>query len=500
MSCAYRIIPFLIHSSMSFGTTTLPSIRSLPVGNYTGKCVNTFPPQCDDELCYGAILRHTEGQVFRLGCLSTLTVDQSFDCKTALLLSTSNSTCIDTGLRQVCCCFPGSEECNSLWKPKLRLARLNAEEAVLLVLSIVLILFIFRGLNWILKFATMEWGSEIPTVGGDKFTSIELNFGIVKLMILLALLISLWYPIIRDCEDHVEGVFEEKYFFIAQLFDSYMTGLLYCIYPLFLLMVDLNRIRYMTMRYIICRTAHTCISLVTALLALVPLALFTYQSFHLYRQEKEVKYCKLRKQWNRLVLNSVAYFIYIVIVLAQEGVQYMFTQNNNPGGDDSAMNSPEQQIFNESIREQLETAKSNTIVEKEEVLRITPRPFIIDNSGEGVLSLENLDPCEWITVRVLISAPRSYAVHPQKVIIPPHRSSTISVRLRNDVEIELTRESGLMLQWFTVGTNCPGVDVTRLWQRPYIKPRKCWYFYVLPIFHESQEASMETARPASTVN
>ncbi|XGW06488.1 hypothetical protein V3C99_016640 [Haemonchus contortus] len=464
---------------MSFGTTTLPSIRSLPVGNYTGKCVNTFPPQCDDELCYGAILRHSEGQVFRLGCLSTLTIDQSFDCKTALLLSTSNSTCIDTGLRQVCCCFPGSEECNSLWKPKLRLARLNAEEAVLLVLSIVLILFIFRGLNWILKFATMEWGSEIPTVGGDKFTSIELNFGIVKLMILLALLISLWYPIIRDCEDHVEGVFEEKYFFIAQLFDSYMTGLLYCIYPLFLLMVDINRMRYMAMRFIICRTAHTCISLVTALFALVPLALFSYQSFH---------------------LNSVAYLIYIVIVLAQEGVQYMFTQKNNPGGDDSAMNSPEQQIFNESIREQLETAKSNTIVEKEEVLRITPRPFIIDNSGESVLSLENLDPCEWITVRVLISAPRSYAVHPQKVIIPPHRSSTVSIRLRNDVEIELTRESGLMLQWFSVGKNCPGVDVTRLWQRPYIKPRKFWYFYVLPIFHESQEASMETARPASTVN
>lgn len=28
--------------------------------NNTGKCVTTFPPPCEDELCYGIIIRHAE--------------------------------------------------------------------------------------------------------------------------------------------------------------------------------------------------------------------------------------------------------------------------------------------------------------------------------------------------------------------------------------------------------------------------------------------------------
>ncbi|KAK6038854.1 hypothetical protein COOONC_23641, partial [Cooperia oncophora] len=101
-----------------------------------------------------------------------------------------------------------------------------------------------------------------------------------------------------------------------------------------------------------------------------------------------------------------------------------------------------------AFREQLETARSNTIVEKDDALRITPRPFIVDSSGEGVLALENLHANEWLTVRVLISAPRLYGIHPQKVIIPPQRSSTISVRLRSGVDVSSSREAGLMLQWY----------------------------------------------------
>ncbi|KAK5964691.1 hypothetical protein GCK32_011349 [Trichostrongylus colubriformis] len=447
MSCTYCIISLLIYSSMVFGATTLPSTRSLPAGNSTGKCAITFPPPCDDDLCYGIVVRHTEGQIFRLGCLSTLTIDQSLDCKTALALSTYNSTCIDIGVRRVCCCFPGSEECNSVWQPKLHLPRLNGEEVVLLVLSVVVIIVVFRVVNRILKYATMEWGCELPANNGSRITSIELNFFLVKLVILLSLLISLWYPVMPDCQAHVEGVFEQKYFFIAQLLESYMTGLFYCIYPLFLLVLDINRIRYTTMRFIVCRPAHACVSVIAAIFAIVPLAMFTYHSSFLHRQEMEMKYCKLRKQWIRIVLNSIVYGIYIFIALAQEGVLLMFTQQDHHEDDETAMNVSEQLIFNESIREQLETAKSNTFIEKEDALRITPRPFIIDGTGEGVLALENLHSHEWITVRVLISAPRSYRIHPQKVFIPPQRSSTISVRLRTDVDMTSSREAGLMFQW-----------------------------------------------------
>ncbi|KAL6742694.1 hypothetical protein Aduo_015819 [Ancylostoma duodenale] len=243
--------------------------------------------------------------------------------------------------------------------------------------------------------------------------------------------------------------------------------------------------------------------------SIIPLSLFIHHTIPLYRNESGASYCKLGKQLFQIVLGNLLYGAYIVVSFVHEGalLRLDFTCHD---AEDTVFNSLDKVIFKESIsstlfREQLETAKSNTVVENEDALRVTPRPFILDGKKESILSLENIHVSEWMALRVLVSSPNSYSICPQKVIIPPQRSSTvsfysvhcfccmakalfqISVQLRNDTDRPPSTESGLMLQWFTVGKNCLCVDVTRLWQRPYLVPRSCWKFYVLPIYHDSSD-------------
>ncbi|KJH50923.1 hypothetical protein DICVIV_02884 [Dictyocaulus viviparus] len=326
------------------------------------------------------------GKIFRLGCLSSLNVEESLDCKTALSLSKRNATCIDTGSRRVCCCSPAMQ-CNSIWKPFLHLPHLNTEE-----------------------FATIEWGFDLAGNGYDRLISIELSIGIIKVMIIFILLLSAWYPILPECQDHDEGVFEEKYYFIPQ-----------------------------SMRSFVCHRAHTFVSTSATVFSIASVLLFALHGIELYRHEMSSRYCKLGRQFLRLAFCILLYILYAVIAIIQEVTPFFLTRKIDTSVDSVAIS--EKIMLNESFGEQLETAKSDTVVNGDDCLRVTPTPFILDSFGEGVLSLENLQPNEWITLR------------------------------------------------FSVGRTCPCVDVTRLWERPYIFPRSRWKFYVLPVYHESQDAS-----------
>ncbi|EYC13386.1 hypothetical protein Y032_0044g960 [Ancylostoma ceylanicum] len=63
---------------------------------------------------------------------------------------------------------------------------------------------------------------------------------------LLVLGLCLWHPVLPHCQDHAEGVFEQKYLFIHQLINTSSVGFFYCLYPLLLLMLDINRLRAMS--------------------------------------------------------------------------------------------------------------------------------------------------------------------------------------------------------------------------------------------------------------
>ncbi|RCN32675.1 hypothetical protein ANCCAN_21511 [Ancylostoma caninum] len=52
----------------------------------------------------------------------------------------------------------------------------------------------------------------------DRFKRVDLNFGAVKITTLLVLELCLWHPVLPHCQDHAEGVFEQKYLFIHQVY------------------------------------------------------------------------------------------------------------------------------------------------------------------------------------------------------------------------------------------------------------------------------------------
>ncbi|VDM59874.1 unnamed protein product [Angiostrongylus costaricensis] len=301
--------------------------------------------------------------------------------------------------RRVCCCFStAGQYCNSIWKPFLHLPNLNSEEVVLLITGVIVIIAVFYGLNNIIKFATAEWGAEVTINGLDKHVSFELNIGIIKLL------------------------------------NSYTVGLYFCIYPVLLGLLDLNRLWYMSMRSSACRTAHTFVSMSATFLSVIPVTMFLFPSVEDHQNYLGFQFCIL------------LYVVYSITALVQEIAPFFIGRNNDTPVWTATL--AEKPMLNDnSESEQLYTAKSETVVETADALRVTPRPFVLDNLGEGVLSLENLCASDWITLRILVSAPRTYTVYPQKVIIPPQRNATVTVRLRNDVEQSSSREAGLMLQW-----------------------------------------------------
>ena len=89
--------------------------------------------------------------------------------------------------------------------------------------------------------------------------------------------------------------------------------------------------------------------------------------------------------------------------------------------------------------------------------------------------------------RLLCSIPLSYSIHPQKLVLPPQREVTVSIRTTTGgraLQLDTSSKPTLMVQWFSVASSAMLMDATRLWQKPFVQPRHQWKFFVLPIFHE----------------
>uniref|UniRef100_A0A1I7XP61 Transmembrane protein n=1 Tax=Heterorhabditis bacteriophora TaxID=37862 RepID=A0A1I7XP61_HETBA len=145
----------------------------------------------------------------------------------------------------------------------------------------------------------------------------------------------------------------------------------------------------------------------------------------------------------------VLYYAYFLMALVHEAF-VTFYQWDNRKFNTETQNAMQHHITEGTVMSALETARSNTTVDQDDFLYIYPKPFILDESGESVLYLQNIHVFEWIALRflfrlfeiniklikfvihlkmphffrVLVSVPRSYYIYPQKVIIPPQRSAT----------------------------------------------------------------------------
>ncbi|CAJ0590195.1 unnamed protein product [Cylicocyclus nassatus] len=495
MSYVHYIILILIYSPLALRANVFNSSVSLFFDNEVGRCIATFSPSCFDEYCYAHVTKHNEGRIFRLGCLSSPENEKLQVCKDILTHNHYNNTCIETGDHQMCCCYQRNGSfCNSKWKPNIVMPSMSKHEVLMLGTGVIVKTIIFYGLYRSLERTSRSLEDNVVNQYCDKVMQIELNCGFGKIILLFALVICLWYPVMPQCEVVAEGELEQKYYFIYQMSSSAAIGLFYCLYPLLMCALDLNRIRAMAMNTTISRIPYSVVSLGATAFSLVPFSMFVYQTIPVYQREFSKSYCKLGKQMTQLAFVNVCYVAHATLTIVQEAITYFLQSKHHFNrfspymGKNIACKSSSREE-----QEQLGTAKSNTTTKDEEsLLLITPRPFILDEEREGILSLKNAHDDEWMTVRVLVSSPDSYIIRPHKVIIPPQKTSTISVQLCCCGKHCPPKETGLMLQWFSLSRSYLCFDATRLWQRPYLIPKSCWKFYVLPIYHDSKNVVCES--------
>ncbi|KHJ98738.1 hypothetical protein OESDEN_01287 [Oesophagostomum dentatum] len=202
-------------------------------------------------------------------------------------------------------------------------------------------LVVFYAIHSLLDITTKKLMFAAPCPASGKLMKVEQNFGIVKATILLVLCICLWYPVSPECQVHSEGVFEERYYFISQ-----------------------------TTRAAIPRLPFSVASMGATSFSLVPLTLFIYQATSVSQQGQGEQYCKFRKKFTQIMLGGLLHGIYAATTIAQEALVLYITSNHHD--EEILFKSPEKTMCVESIREQLKTAKSNTVIGHEEALRISP--------------------------------------------------------------------------------------------------------------------------------
>ncbi|GMR59370.1 hypothetical protein PMAYCL1PPCAC_29565, partial [Pristionchus mayeri] len=131
-----------------------------------------------------------------------------------------------------------------------------------------------------------------------------------------------------------------------------------------------------------------------------------------------------------------------------------------------------------------ETAQPNTPIDIDTLL-LQPNPFVLSSYHDEVLSLTNRHSQQWVALRVVVSVPSLYVINPQRLLIPPLKTSTVEIRASQSMEGK-SDEHSLLVEWFRFvsGTSCPDRDVSTFWTRPHYRPRSQWKHVVIPIFHE----------------
>ncbi|GMT11051.1 hypothetical protein PFISCL1PPCAC_2348, partial [Pristionchus fissidentatus] len=131
-----------------------------------------------------------------------------------------------------------------------------------------------------------------------------------------------------------------------------------------------------------------------------------------------------------------------------------------------------------------ETAQPNTPIDVDTLL-IQPNPFVLSSYHEEVLSICNRHSQQWVALRVVVSVPSLYIINPQRLLIPPLKTSTVEIRPSQSMTGN-SEEHSLLVEWyrFVSGTTCPSRDVSSFWTRPHYRPRSQWKHAVIPIFHE----------------
>lgn len=446
--------------------------------DHVSQCLHLNGSHCaqkNGKGCYYRSRVESEGTVEISGCIEEETKTLS-DC--------GEKKCYDDGKTRECCCK--GDVCSTSWIEHSTETLLSFAHLYHLTLSLIT--------------ASLVWWSPIAVLSLShnffrkaQFISISktfyaIFFGIQGVKIILSIVILLFYfwPFNWNCEKtEDEMIFRpNKSIALFLLPPSLPTAFfplnhfahsIYAIYSI----------------HIMCSTGR-CIyrSWQLVLFQILPLAVSSQATAYNLRLIRSIlstgRYCTPSHTLPKMSLYLSMCVVLLEVVSSFLLLAYHFIPRKKKD-DEPLVVLDQPQTPDESTL--AETAQPNTPIDVDTLL-LSPNPFVLSSYQEEVLSITNRHTQQWVALRVLVSVPALYVLNPQRLIIPPLKTSTIEIRLAKTMEGR-SEEHSILVEWFRFvsGTSCPSRDVSTFWTRPHYRPRSQWKHTVIPIFHEETISS-----------
>ncbi|KAF8382325.1 hypothetical protein PRIPAC_71467 [Pristionchus pacificus] len=462
--------------------TITQSTQSSNQNGHLSKCLHINGSHCTqkkDEGCYYVSRVETEGLVEISGCMNE-NPSKEEECVVQMGVN-GEKKCSDDGRIRLCCCK--GDLCSSSWTIPSTETLLSFAHLYYLILSLIT--------------ASLVWWSPISVLNLSQnffrkaqFITIPKSFyGIffgtqgVKILISLATLSFYFWPFLWNCKKTNDEM----------IFRPNKSIAIFLLPPsLPIAFFPLNHFAYtvyiMYSIQIMCTTGR-CIyrSWQLVLFQLLPMAVASQSTAYNLRLSKALlspgRYCTPTHILPMISLYMSMCSILLEVISSILFLAYHFIPRKK-SDDEPLVLLDQSQTPDESTL--AETAQPNTPIDVDTLL-LQPNPFVLSSYHEEVLSITNRHSLQWVALRVVVSVPSLYVINPQRLIIPPLKTSTVEIRAAQSMEGK-SEEHSLLVEWFRFvsGTSCPSRDVSSFWTRPHYRPRSQWKHVVIPIFHEER--------------
>uniref|UniRef100_A0A0R3RWU2 G_PROTEIN_RECEP_F1_2 domain-containing protein n=1 Tax=Elaeophora elaphi TaxID=1147741 RepID=A0A0R3RWU2_9BILA len=393
-------------------------------------------------------------------------------------------------IRSTKLCYCSVPRCNEQWVVGMMQRELNSSHMLYLLIGLAFVI-----VSWNILLCCISW--RCMKVTPNTFTLMRctssstqkcsLILAILKVFISACLLLSSWIPAIvncrnRDVQHHIaELIFLPQIFIRASPLSLFfipfgflplihISALLFCM--LVTISEESSRVHAIKTFMMYCDTVFAIIYYLSAY--------FMGKAVNTFVESFQFECTVKMKQW--MVAMRFAYSIGALCTITV--LLLIITRLTGPSDkkDDPLMNKDVESLEQESSVS-MSTAHSVPLQVNRSTIELSPKPFVVNMSSNGVLNLRNAYSNQWVAIRIL-SNNSALNIHPTKFLLPPGRVSATDVTMTNNVMKE-EPSSRLLVQWYTVGSHCPARNVNTLWTRPYYVSRDQWHYKVISVYFTS---------------
>uniref|UniRef100_A0A8R1HT68 Major sperm protein n=1 Tax=Caenorhabditis japonica TaxID=281687 RepID=A0A8R1HT68_CAEJA len=352
----------------------------------------------------------------------------------------------------------------------------TTKQALFLLFGHLSLLFIILVIAFFYKKAVEMWPADNLPIPEN---SILYKVLMAKPVFLLISFLFLYFPFLKDCMNHPNGVFVVSRQFLYEIFDAGMIPSLFFSFPLVFSIADGAFFLYIKRKKSINQSGGVALSI----FILITMTLFVYDSFFSSFQKWRPSpgYCRLIAAMWQFIIAQTFIILYHVSILFQTIV--LSRMSANRGGDGTEATPPDDAELSSHVATLLSTQTVETRIESDssEMVYIWPRPFSVPRMGMNVLNVKSNRTDKWIALRALLSTTGFYKVYPTKFFIPPGKEISMEVECVTRADCPDVNHN-LLLEWFYLPNDHLTVDTDVVWRKPYPVPQEKWQYFVLPVY------------------